>query len=187
MRVILENRNGLNEVVLEEGLAGAFTKGALLLGYMGLMTLAVINPRVTTSDLSRADNIFGYMMKSLSDKNMGKENYTSDVSKMVNRANQLNELGTGKITPETIKSVLGPVGELTEEQKKYLVASAHYHELLKRFREELNSYNPEEGNKTANQNFMEKVKAVYQLNQEPVEETPEPEEGEGEEGEQKNA
>ena len=189
MRLIFENRNGINEAVLQEGLSGAFTKGALILGYLGLQTLAIINPNVTVADMSRADNIFGYMMKSLSDKNLGKNkgNYSTDIEKMVSRANHLNELGTGKITPETIRDVLGPAGELTDEQKKYLVASVYYHELLKRFREELNSFDPNDSNVTARRDFLAKAGRAWKENQKPVEKTSEPEEGKEEEkGEENN-
>ena len=166
-RLIFENRNGITEATLNESLSGAFTKGALLLGYMGLMTLAVINPRVTASDMSRAEGVFGYMFKSLNDKIMGKnkEKFSGDVQKMVERMNELNEASVGKITPETILKVMGKAGELTEDQEKYLVASYYYREYLKKMKDELEAYDPEKDDvKSRNQAGLWKEKMQTALN-----------------------
>lgn len=197
-QLIFENRNGITEATLNESLAGAFTKGALVLGYMGLMTLAVINPRVTASDMSRTDNIFGFMFKALNNKMMGqnKEKFSSDVQKMVERMNELNEASVGKITPETILKVMGKAGELTEEQEKYLVASYYYREYAKKMIQELNEFDYSKANKQSKANaqqFVAKMQAALEMTKNPgkseegQEEKPEEKPAEqNKEGEQKN-
>jgi len=192
-QLLFEEKNGLNEVTLNESLTGAFSKGALVLGYMGLMTLAAINPRITSSDLTRVDNIFGFMFKSLNDKRLGKDKkkYSSDVQKMVERMNELNEASVGKITPETILKVMGKGGELTEDQEKYLVASYYYRQYAKKLIQELNAFDYSKAKKESPENakqFVAKMQAALEMTNNPGSAEEEgQEEGQGEGQEEKPA
>ena len=145
-QLLFEERNGLTEVTLNESLAGAFSKGALVLGYRGILALSAINPAINSSDISRVDNLFGFMFKAL-DKKFGggdTKQFSSDIQKMVERMNELNEAGTGKITPETILKVMGKAGELSEDQEKYLVASYYYRKYVERMIEEIEDFDYDE-------------------------------------------
>lgn len=171
-QLLFEERNGLTEVTLNESLAGAFSKGALVLGYMGILALSAINPNINSSDISRVDNLFGFMFKTL-DKKFGggdTKQFSSDIQKMVERMNELNEAGTGKITPETILKVMGKAGELSEDQEKYLVASYYYRKYVDRMIEEIEDFDydvAKEQNESSANAFEQKMEDMLKAILEP--------------------
>lgn len=149
-RLLFEEKNGLievkeadeNEERLDEGLIGTFSKGALLLGYMAVSALSALDPTGRgSSGLSLDKGLLGKAWEALS--KMDSKGVSNELQALVKRSNQLKELSVGKITPQTILDVLGPVDELSEEEKKYLLASVAYRKLVERWKQELNQIDPD--------------------------------------------
>lgn len=149
-RLVFEKKGGLVEVRKEsEVLAEALNlrkvgAGAAMAGAIGLHLLAkfaeTITPDARKGDFSnRTKGLFGTVMNTIAEMDPDKKKKNEKMLALKQRMDMFKELETGKVTADTILKVLGPVGELSENEEKWLKSSDVYHRLVDTYKKQLQS------------------------------------------------
>ncbi len=166
-KLIFERKGGLVEVReagdrIDEALnLKKIGAGAAMAGAVGLHLLAkfaeTIAPDAKKGDFSKkTEGLFQSVMNTIADMDPAKKARNEKILALKKRMNQFKELEAGNVTADTVLQVLGPVGELSEDEMKFLKASDAYWRAVGTYKKQLGAI-------TDPKKFSGKIKSAYQI------------------------